>query len=224
MCNRRRKSSSYGRAWPSAQCVCCLQEATHFVFCFLVCSQVYSGVDSKLQLRLGESLTSDLAHDAPKYRPIPGRLHHPWGVAVSTDCETIAVTDAFHHCVQLFDSHDGKCLGLIGNGKGHAVGYLQKPAGICFDSKGNVFVADSGNHRIQKFSVKVVAVRTYGHGEGIDFGYLKYPLGVDISADDSLLFVADRCVRVCVCVCVCVVPLQEVMMREFIVMIVYVCV
>lgn len=160
---------------------------------------MYSGVDSKLMLRLGEHIERDLIGDSTKLRPIPGRLHHPWGVAVSHDTDTIAVTDAFHHCVQLFDAHDGSCLRVIGNGKGHVEGCFNKPAGVRFDSRGNIFVSDSGNHRVQLISGKSgQVIASIGHGEGIDFGYLKYPLGIDVSADDSLLFVADRWACSCV--------------------------
>ena len=43
------------------------------------------------------------------------------------------------------------CVGYIGD-KGTSLGKLESPCGISIDINGFVYVADSGNHRIQKFS------------------------------------------------------------------------
>ena len=95
--------------------------------------------------RLGKPIGTQAASDDD----ILGYLHHPWAIAISKDSETIAISDSFNHCVQLFSSASGRCLGLVGRGKGFALGCMRRPAGLVWDVHGNLFVADSGNHRVQ---------------------------------------------------------------------------
>jgi tripartite motif-containing protein 71 len=67
--------------------------------------------------------------------------------------------------------------------------YLHEPQGIAIDRSANVYVADTGNHRIQKFDSNGDLINiwgTYGHEEG----QLLYPMGV--AADSSgNVYVAD---------------------------------
>ena len=51
--------------------------------------------------------------------------------------------------VQIFD-HDGKVVEALG-GIGGEPGRMNNPWAICLDSKGNLYVADSANHRVEKF-------------------------------------------------------------------------
>jgi DNA-binding beta-propeller fold protein YncE len=51
--------------------------------------------------------------------------------------------------VQIFDSGGGS-LEILG-GAGAAPGQFNNPWGLALDSKGNLYVADSRNHRVQKF-------------------------------------------------------------------------
>jgi len=43
----------------------------------------------------------------------------------------------------------------LGGARGAGPGQFLEPSGIAVDAQGNVYVADKGNHRIQKF-VRVV--------------------------------------------------------------------
>ena len=53
------------------------------------------------------------------------------------------------------------------------------PSDIVFDTKGNIYVLDSGNHRIQKFSSDGKYMATIGNaGEGP--GEFQYPFSFDI--------------------------------------------
>jgi hypothetical protein len=54
-----------------------------------------------------------------------------------------------NHRVQKW-SHDGKFLDLWG-GPGRAPGQLANPWGVAVDQDLNVYVADTQNHRVQKF-------------------------------------------------------------------------
>jgi DNA-binding beta-propeller fold protein YncE len=163
---------------------------------------VYSGIDNRLLKRLGDSVHMDGdMSDHTDTKPVAGRLHHPWGVAISHNCEHVAVTDSFHHCIQVFNVADGSVYKLIGSGRGSSPGALNRPAGLVFDKRGNVFVCDSSNHRIQMFSERGKALRCFGDGEGPLEGQLRYPLGIDISSDDSTLYVCDRSVLLCCRAC-----------------------
>ncbi len=51
--------------------------------------------------------------------------------------------------VQIFDA-EGRSLEILG-GVGSAPGKFNNPWGLALDSKGNLYVADSRNHRVQKF-------------------------------------------------------------------------
>lgn len=110
---------------------------------------MYSASDCRFLRRIGEPTDTDHEVDPRNPRAYVGRLHHPWGVAIAADNDTIAVTDSFNHCVQLFSASNGRCLGTIGNGKGSTPGSFNKPAGVAWDEGGNIFIADSGNHRVQ---------------------------------------------------------------------------
>ncbi len=63
------------------------------------------------------------------------------------------------------------------------------PSDIVFDKDGNIFVLDSGNHRIQKFSQDGNFIATIGNaGEGP--GEFQYPFSFDIDAQ-GYLYVSD---------------------------------
>ena len=48
--------------------------------------------------------------------------------------------------------------------EGSGAGQLLKPVGVAVDSKGNVWVADTGNNRVAEFNEKGEFVKTFGFG------------------------------------------------------------
>jgi DNA-binding beta-propeller fold protein YncE len=68
-------------------------------------------------------------------------------------------------------------------------GDLLSPAGVAVDGEGNVFVADSSNHRIQKFTRDGVFVGKWGT-VGSGDGQFRSPQGVAVDAYGNI-FVAD---------------------------------
>ena len=73
-------------------------------------------------------------------------------------------------------------------GSGTGPGQLSKPRGIAADNKGNIYVADLGNSRVQKFDAEgkfVTAFGTAGDGEG----QFKEPNGVAVDAAGNVYVV-----------------------------------
>gem|GEM_PF-3340204 len=86
------------------------------------------------------------------------RIFHPWDIAV-VENGNLLVTDTFNNRVLKFDGA-GNYLSKWGStggtfGPSSEPGKFSFPYGIAVDKDGFVFVADTGNHRIQKF-VRVV--------------------------------------------------------------------
>jgi len=58
-------------------------------------------------------------------------------------------TDFYNHRIQKF-APDGTFLSTFGE-KGNGTGQFDRPLGVTISADGTVFVADYGNHRIQKW-------------------------------------------------------------------------
>jgi hypothetical protein len=126
-----------------------------------------------------------------------GLFKNPYGVAVDSS-GNVYVTDSSNGRIQKFTS-SGTLLGWWGldnigytgwhdpgSGRtgvyGDGNGQLQTPVGIAVDSSGNVYVADWGNCRIQKFTSTGLFVTKWGsYGSGD--GQFLFPHGV--AADSS---------------------------------------
>ena len=74
-------------------------------------------------------------------------------------------------------------------GYGAAEGLFIKPAGLAVDQEGNLYVADSGNHRVQKFDPNGVFLAQVG-GLGTGNGQFNEPWGLAVDAQGNL-YVAD---------------------------------
>ena len=74
----------------------------------------------------------------------------PHGVA-ATD-SFVFVADASKDMVQVFDATNLHLSHVIGGKKGTKAGFFDQPWGVAVDSEGVVYVCDSNNYRIQKFS------------------------------------------------------------------------
>ena len=124
---------------------------------------------------------------------LPGQFKEPWDVAVAPD-QSIYVADTWNHRVQHL-SPDGSSLkvwGSEGNTDGQAVdneSVFFGPRGIATDKDGRVFVADTGNKRIQVFNGDGTFVSQFG-GSGLQPGQLDEPVGVATDAQGNIA-VAD---------------------------------
>ena len=88
-----------------------------------------------------------------------------WGVAINQRGEVVVTEWGRHtHCVSVFSPSGGK-LRSFGTG-GSGQGQFNGPSGVAVDGEGNILVADTGNHRIQKVTAEgqfLAAVGTKGN-------------------------------------------------------------
>jgi uncharacterized protein (TIGR03663 family) len=104
-----------------------------------------------------------------------GQFNLPRGMAVGPD-GSFYVVDTANMRIQKFDA-SGNFVAIIGNGKGNGDGQFLPfsdeavgtgPGGIAVDKQGNIYVADTWNHRIQKFDANGRFLLKWG--EFINFG------------------------------------------------------
>lgn len=113
-------------------------------------------------------------------------FNDPEGLAVSGD--RLAVADTRNDRVVILDLQ-GKLIREIGSGWGSGNGEFNRPLDVTFDAAGNLYVSDSFNQRIQKFSAEGKFLLAWGDA-GPNPGQLASPSGIEWHA--GALYVADR--------------------------------
>ena len=99
----------------------------------------------------------------------PGQFAYPRGMAAASD-GSLYVADSFNHRIQHF-SADGRVLNAWGGpsqgaGADAAPGTFQEPWGVAVAPDGSVYVADTWNHRVQKFTADGRFLLTCGARRG----------------------------------------------------------
>ena len=121
----------------------------------------------------------------------------PAGIALAADGR-LFVTDEFRHHVAIFPSDviypypdynpDGERIGEWG-AHGSAPGLLDGPCGIAFDSDGDIYIVDTGNDRVQKFTIDGEFLFAWG-SIGTGDGEFNRPWGITIDSRGAV-YVAD---------------------------------
>ena len=122
----------------------------------------------------------------------PGQLKEPWGVAVAQNGH-VYVADTWNHRIQVFDG-EGNLVnrwGQFGQAQEPTVSgdLLYGPRDLAFDSRGYLYVADTGNKRVIKYDREGTMVGATGGPGGEDL-QMQEPVGIAVAADDTL-YVAD---------------------------------
>ena len=122
-----------------------------------------------------------------------GEFQEPWGIAVAQNGD-VYVADTWNHRVQWFDS-TGTFKGMWGyfaDTQGNAQaspGAFWGPRSIAIDQQGFVYVTDTGNKRVQKFTPQGKFVAVFGSG-GDGPGQFNEPVGIAIDPQGNF-YVAD---------------------------------
>lgn len=123
----------------------------------------------------------------------PGQFNEPWGIAVGPD-GTVYVADTWNHRVQSFTS-TGQFLNSVGtfvnvqSDPQAQPGSFWGPRDIAIDADGNIYVTDTGNKRIQKFTPDLQFLQVWGGG-GVIPGFFEEPVGIDIDNNGNI-YIAD---------------------------------
>ena len=131
------------------------------------------------------------------------QLGGPSGVAVDGS-GGLFIADSYNHRIRKVDS-TGTIATIVGgffSGDGRAAdqAYLGRPKGVAVDAAGNVYIADTSNHRIRKVDAAGIITTIAGTGEG-DYSFggdggaateaqLAYPSGVAADAAGNV-YIAD---------------------------------
>lgn len=122
----------------------------------------------------------------------PGQFSYPSGIAID-QYGNIYVTDSNNNRVQKF-SPEGDFLQIIGNpgsDPSPEPGTITWADGIAVDQSGNIYVSDSGNNRIQKFSPSGEVLQVIGGSDaGSEPGQFDNPKAVMVDAEGNI-YVAD---------------------------------
>ena len=114
---------------------------------------------------------------------------------------TLYVVDRGNHRIRRV-TQAGVVTTIVGSTQGSADGaaltaQFNSPFGITLDGLGNLFISDQGNHRIRKISTTGAVTTLAGSTSGLTEGtgtaaQFNQPAALTVSADGSLLFVADQ--------------------------------
>lgn len=115
----------------------------------------------------------------------PGQFR-PVDVAIAGD--RLYVVDIRHHQVQVLDKRSGRLLSTFGKA-GSKEGELFHPTNIAIGPDGDLFIAETSNFRVQRFTADGKPVRSYGEA-GDTPGKFARPKGVALDRAGRL-YVAD---------------------------------
>ena len=131
-------------------------------------------------------------------------LHFPTSVAADA-ADNIYLLDTWHHQIRMIDTTGAistvagtGASGFRGDGGTATTALLDSPTGMAIDSAGNIYVADSSNHRIRKIDSAGIISTVAGTGRRGFAGdggpaaraYLAYPSGVAADASGNI-YIAD---------------------------------
>jgi DNA-binding beta-propeller fold protein YncE len=129
--------------------------------------------------------TLELLYSFGRFGAGPGEFSRPQSMVI--DGETLYVTDACNHRIQVFKT-DGTFVRSMGK-IGSDLGEFRFPYGLDMDSKGRLVVCEFGNNRVQLVDKQTgKGLAQWGTG-GRELGQLAYPWGVAVDKHDRVVAV-----------------------------------
>ena len=122
-----------------------------------------------------------------------GNMGNPWGIAFGKN-GTWAVTDSSHYCVYIFDAED-QLVKRFGT-KGTNNGQFNFPITVAFENTDHLFVCDTCNERVQKFTANGEYLLQFGNERSKDMK-LQNPRG--LAVHNHKVYVTD-CGKQCILV------------------------
>ena len=124
-----------------------------------------------------------------------GQFIKPWDIAYDPTQNRLLVTDTDNSRIVALNPSNGAVESLFPSiTKGAAPGQVQQPEGIAVDASGNIWVADTGNNRVEEFTGAGTfanqMVGTYGCCFNAPNTDLNAPQGLAFDTN-GLLYVAD---------------------------------
>ncbi len=134
-------------------------------------------------------------------------LNHPEGVAIDAS-GNVYIIDFKNHCIRKITAGTGIISTITGTGVGGYSGdgglasaaQLNFPNGITLDAAGNIYISDSGNHRVRKIEANTGIIHTIAgtglqgyNGDGIPAiaAQVWYPVGLAVDSIGDV-YVADQ--------------------------------
>ena len=120
----------------------------------------------------------------------PGQFSHPIGMAFDP-AGNLWVCDSGNHRLQKFGPGVKNVLAIIPKDPkpSSAIGEFDRPWGVACDATGSIYVADTHNHRIQRFAKDGTYLSTFGT-QGKGPGEFRYPSAILMDRANNL-FVVD---------------------------------
>jgi DNA-binding beta-propeller fold protein YncE len=140
--------------------------------------------NGNFELTIGKPLDPNGEHSGD------GQLYYPQSIAIDSSGSFLYVADTSNSRIQVFSTTDGAFIrkfGTFGSGDGE----LNNPTGIALDTNDNVYVADSRNQRVAKFSSSGTFIKNWG-SEGFGDGRFAVPTGVAVDKNTGHVFVTDE--------------------------------
>jgi len=132
------------------------------------------------------------------------KLNGPAGLAIDKE-DNVYVADLINCMVRKIDGRTGSIMTIAGSGQRGCEGdggpatsaKLNRPEGVFVDDKRNLYIADSGNHRIRKVDSRTGLIKTIagtgqkgfgGDGEKAETATLNHPAGVVVDSHGNIYF------------------------------------
>lgn len=117
-----------------------------------------------------------------------GDFTSPAGFALDETGKKIYIVDSKKHRVNVYSLNDYSFLRTIGSRGIQGEGKFNFPTNAAIDSKGNLYVVDTGNSRVQVFDKNGAYVKSFGKTGDLP-GALARPKGIAVDSEDHLYVV-----------------------------------